>query len=491
MQAGDSGYHTITLNNYNDRDNDTFYNQETSFLYLDNDGSIAYVGIGGPPDAPLHITSTAGNQIRITGTTTGYVSVDATGTEYKTSGTSHRHSVGGTVYHCVSASGVGLGTTSPTARLDVRTGATTTVGQVVRGESSQTADLSQWQTNGGTVVAAVTSDGRIGVGTSPVTNSTLHIKMPGTKQGFIVTNGDSTGTQTWFGFTTGSGPLSSGNDEYTNYYKDANGWIWNTSKGGTGTIRRMRWTVDGTTAFVIDTNNRVGVGNNLTPQAALDIRSVGAGVMCLAIRGTTGQSSNLLTCQNVGGTTVAAISAAGDFTGTLGGCTGLPISGISATGTPTDAVFLRGDGTWSVPVFGVNLSDNFSVFEPAQLIQFSGRSLVDTGGGIPRFRTALSHVTVSGTSDTLDVMSDGCCIHTTNGSAVTLTLGSTAPVDTYVEVVQTAAGQVTFSPGSGATLHNRQSHTKTAGQWAVVRLRVMANSDDSSAVWVLSGDTAA
>lgn len=33
--------------------------------------------------------------------------------------------------------------------------------------------------------------------------------------------------------------------------------------------------------------------------------------------------------------------------GTLSGCSGLPISGISATGTPGAGNFLRGDGTWS------------------------------------------------------------------------------------------------------------------------------------------------
>ena len=33
--------------------------------------------------------------------------------------------------------------------------------------------------------------------------------------------------------------------------------------------------------------------------------------------------------------------------GTLTNCTGLPIGGISATGTPSSSTYLRGDGTWS------------------------------------------------------------------------------------------------------------------------------------------------
>ena len=36
--------------------------------------------------------------------------------------------------------------------------------------------------------------------------------------------------------------------------------------------------------------------------------------------------------------------------GTLTSCTGLPIGGIVATGTPSATTFLRGDSTWSVPV---------------------------------------------------------------------------------------------------------------------------------------------
>lgn len=32
--------------------------------------------------------------------------------------------------------------------------------------------------------------------------------------------------------------------------------------------------------------------------------------------------------------------------GTLTNCTGLPVDGIEATGTPDDTTFLRGDGSW-------------------------------------------------------------------------------------------------------------------------------------------------
>jgi hypothetical protein len=78
-------------------------------------------------------------------------------------------------------------------------------------------------------------------------------------------------------------------------------------------------------------------------------------------------------------------------------------------------------------------------------------------------------------------------------SAVTLTLPNDLPQGFFCDVVQTGAGVITFSPESGATLYNRQSHDESAGQWAVTRLYVSKNSGSPAgltAEWVLSGDTA-
>lgn len=58
----------------------------------------------------------------------------------------------------------------------------------------------------------------------------------------------------------------------------------------------------------------------------------------------------------------------------------------------------------------------------------------------------------------------------------------------FVAWVQVGTGQVTFA--GGALLENRQGHTKSAGQWATGRLFCDSNTSGSSAVVVLSGDTA-
>lgn len=160
--------------------------------------------------------------------------------------------------------------------------------------------------------------------------------------------------------------------------------------------------------------------------------------------------------------------------------------------TEGDLVYKAGGGgIVRLGQIGVNVGDGTVSVEPAGLIEFPAGCLIDTGGGIARVRFALSQVTASGTTLTLDGTSDGTVQRTTNGSAVTATLGATAPAGTQLALCQVGAGQVTFAAGSGATLHNRSGHTKTAGQWATVSLYVDSNSGGSAAVWVLSGDTSA
>ncbi len=99
--------------------------------------------------------------------------------------------------------------------------------------------------------------------------------------------------------------------------------------------------------------------------------------------------------------------------------------------------------------------------------------------------------TLSGTAHTLDGSYVGKTILTSNASAVTLTLPNSLYVGFHCRVVQYGGGQITFSPASGALRRNRQSHTKSAGQYAVCNLEVVANSGGSAAEYILSGDTAA
>jgi hypothetical protein len=115
--------------------------------------------------------------------------------------------------------------------------------------------------------------------------------------------------------------------------------------------------------------------------------------------------------------------------------------------------------------------------------------LIDAStGGINGFRGVQNAQT--GTTYTIQSTDTGKWVTHDNGGAVTVTLPKTAPIGFVCEGMQIGAGQVTYSAQSGATLINRQSQFKIAGQGGVVSLRVISNSDGNSAVWVLAGDTA-
>jgi len=108
---------------------------------------------------------------------------------------------------------------------------------------------------------------------------------------------------------------------------------------------------------------------------------------------------------------------------------------------------------------------------------------VDLGGNkLEDFDASINEQT--GTTYTLVAGDNGKVIKFTNGSAITVTLPSGLGLGFNCSVIQYGAGQITFSTSS-STLYNRQSHTKTAGQYAVTGL-ISCVAD----VFVLAGDTA-
>lgn len=77
-----------------------------------------------------------------------------------------------------------------------------------------------------------------------------------------------------------------------------------------------------------------------------------------------------------------------------------------------------------------------------------------------------------------------------DGSDVTVTLPRNAPVGRFVFFEQGGAGAVIFAAASGATLVNRLSYDRTAGQYALVSVFVRSNTNGMNAVWALNGDAA-
>lgn len=91
----------------------------------------------------------------------------------------------------------------------------------------------------------------------------------------------------------------------------------------------------------------------------------------------------------------------------------------------------------------------------------------------------------TGTTYTLQASDNGKVVTCSNASAITVTVPSGLGASFNCMVIQKGAGQVTFSPSS-TTINNRQTHTKTAGQYAAVSLVAYV-----ADIFALGGDTAA
>jgi len=144
------------------------------------------------------------------------------------------------------------------------------------------------------------------------------------------------------------------------------------------------------------------------------------------------------------------------------------VNQIGGSTGATDNVLLRADGTNTAKLqaTGVTVDDNDQIY--GYKANFNAQT---------------------GTTYTLVAGDTGKTVTLNNASAITVTLPNSLAEGFECECIQLGAGQVTFSAGAGATLNNRQSHSKMAGQHAAVRLKVTGNSGGSSAVYNLAGDT--
>lgn len=96
----------------------------------------------------------------------------------------------------------------------------------------------------------------------------------------------------------------------------------------------------------------------------------------------------------------------------------------------------------------------------------------------------VAELTSSTSNYTLLPQDSGKFVNINSGSAVNLTVPAGLPTGFTVSVCQLGSGSVSFITGSGVVINNRQSHTKTAGQFAVASIVGTAAN-----VYVLVGDT--
>jgi hypothetical protein len=177
----------------------------------------------------------------------------------------------------------------------------------------------------------------------------------------------------------------------------------------------------------------------------------------------------------------AASGANSDITSLSGLTTALSLAqggtgATSAAGAKTALSLVKGDvGLGNVD----NTADTAKPVSTAQQTALNAKAaILDTLN------------TQTGTTYTLASTDAGLVVELSNASAITLTLPNSLPVGFNCIIRQAGAGQVTLSLASGATLRNRQSLTKTAGQWSELSLSVRTNSGGTTAEYVMSGDAA-
>lgn len=108
----------------------------------------------------------------------------------------------------------------------------------------------------------------------------------------------------------------------------------------------------------------------------------------------------------------------------------------------------------------------------------------------PLLDVPLTYNLQTGTTYTLQLSDNNKIVIFSSASSVTLTLPNSLTVGFNCILLQKGAGQVTLSPAAGATLNNRLSFTKLAGQHATGSLIVTDNSNGSLAVYNFGGDGA-
>jgi hypothetical protein len=110
------------------------------------------------------------------------------------------------------------------------------------------------------------------------------------------------------------------------------------------------------------------------------------------------------------------------------------------------------------------------------------RSRASSPNGLP-----LEIIQVSA-SFTLTGNYSGRVIQSTAGSDIVITAPANLPTGFSCMIEQGGAGAVTVTAGTGATVVNRSSFVKTAGQYAVCGLYVRENASGISAAYLFYGD---
>ena len=204
---------------------------------------------------------------------------------------------------------VGIGVTSPGAMIQASTTAAATKGLIVKGFTSQSANLQEWQNSAGTVLASVDSSGRLTIATNATaSNADLYFNNSSSVNPGVKWNSVSGSTGLRFYSTS----------TLIGAFQD-NGVCVTTAGFATyGGMNYGAFTVNRTGAASINFNSSgaaisVSAGSFTTADSTMQITVPAASKKGLVVVAAASQTGNLQDWQNSAGTALAYMDANGNF----------------------------------------------------------------------------------------------------------------------------------------------------------------------------------
>lgn len=197
--------------------------------------------------------------------------------------------------------------TDPTAQLQVNANSANLIGQIIKGAASQTADLLQIQDSAGASLVNVTAGGNVGIGTS---SPAAKLEVNGDSAGIIArfgVNGTASGANRIFINSYDSNALVSLGRGGTSKWG-----IGNRSNMNDSFVISTSGDAMAGVKFSVDPNGLVGINlDSASPGAQLQINTNSAATTGQIIKGAASQTANLQQWQDSAGTVLASITASG------------------------------------------------------------------------------------------------------------------------------------------------------------------------------------
>lgn len=256
------------------------------------------------------------SQWQSTGAGTGYVPYTQLTIALK-SGATDNESANINVLTLRDNSTIGINNTTPSAQLDINIGLSSRKGLIVKADASQTANLQEWQNSAGTVLAKVSSAGRLVVADDGEISSSIILTS------IAAPSITTTSTANNYGLTISGSNASTGSNVGISFaawgslgfnglaVPGAAVWFTRTGSFSQGYLSFLTRT-GGVTASPLAERMRVGETGTITIAGFTD-SSVG-----LIIKGAASQTANLTEWQNSAGTVLSYIRSDG-FVAAYGG----------------------------------------------------------------------------------------------------------------------------------------------------------------------------